>query len=312
MAVRVAHYWIEMHDLPVLIPFLRALGVDFDQRCRGTVLGPVLVMASRQRFGVIQLLQRAGAERNMPFRVWAETHNGAVRKHNEDALVSRPEIGLWAVADGAGGHASGEVASGMLAATLGEAPGDLPAQEMLVDLRERVGQVHEALKREAERRGEGAMIASTIVILLVRAGHFACLWAGDSRIYLLRGGVLEQVTRDHSLVQELVDAGAISAEQAENHPQANVITRAVGSYDELELDKVSGKLEPGDRFLLCSDGLCKTLDDATMTAILNSSGEAGPGVELIGAALERDVRDNVTAVVVDVLPGPDSAGAELD
>jgi protein phosphatase/serine/threonine-protein phosphatase Stp1 len=238
----------------------------------------------------------------MPFRVWAETHNGAVRKHNEDALVSRPEIGLWAVADGAGGHASGEIASGMLAETLADAPGDLSAQDMLVELRNRVGTVHEALKREAARRGEGSIIASTIVILLVRGGHFACLWAGDSRAYLHRGGVMQQITRDHSLVQELVDAGAITAAQAESHPQANVITRAVGSYDELELDKVSGKLEPGDRFLLCSDGLCKTLDEATLTALLEGEDEAGPGVALIAAALEREVRDNVTAVVVDVLP----------
>jgi protein phosphatase/serine/threonine-protein phosphatase Stp1 len=145
------------------------------------------------------------------------------------------------------------------------------------------------------------MIASTIVILLIRGGHFACLWAGDSRAYLLRGGVLQQVTRDHSLVQELVDAGAITAEQAEHHPQANVITRAVGSFDELELDKVSGRLEPGDRFLLCSDGLCKTLDEAALTDILDGDGAAGPGVELIAAALERDVRDNVTAVVVDIV-----------
>jgi protein phosphatase/serine/threonine-protein phosphatase Stp1 len=238
----------------------------------------------------------------MPFRVWAETHNGAVRKHNEDALVSRPDIGLWAVADGAGGHASGEIASGMLAETLADAPGDLSAQDMLVELRNRVGTVHEALKREAARRGEGSIIASTIVILLVRGGHFACLWAGDSRAYLHRGGVMQQITRDHSLVQELVDAGAITAAQAESHPQANVITRAVGSYDELELDKVSGKLEPGDRFLLCSDGLCKTLDEATLTALLEGEDEAGPGVALIAAALEREVRDNVTAVVVDVLP----------
>jgi protein phosphatase/serine/threonine-protein phosphatase Stp1 len=173
---------------------------------------------------------------------------------------------------------------------------------MLVELRTRVGTVHEALKREAARRGEGAMIASTIVILLVRGGHFACLWAGDSRAYLHRGGIMQQITRDHSLVQELVDAGAITAAQAETHPQANVITRAVGSYDELELDKVSGKLEPGDRFLLCSDGLCKTLSEAALTALLEGDDPAGPGVALIAAALEREVRDNVTAVVVDVLP----------
>jgi protein phosphatase/serine/threonine-protein phosphatase Stp1 len=253
----------------------------------------------------------------MAFRVWAETHNGAVRKHNEDALVSRPEIGLWAVADGAGGHASGEVASGMLAETLREATGrdadgELSAKDMLADLRARVGAVHDALKREATRRGEGSIIASTIVILLIRAGHFACLWAGDSRAYLLRGGVLQQVTRDHSLVQELVEAGVITAAQAEGHPQANVITRAVGSYDDLELEKVSGKLEPGDRFLLCSDGLCKTLNEADLAHFVQQDGGAGPGVELIAAALERDVRDNVTAVVVEFAPDDPAEDAADD
>ena len=235
----------------------------------------------------------------MAFRVWAQTHAGAVRKHNEDALLSRPDIGLWAVADGAGGHASGEVASGMLADTLGRVPPGLGPQEMLADLRTRVADVHVALKREAARRGGPIIIASTIVIVTVRGGHFACLWAGDSRAYLMRGGVLQQVTRDHSLVQEMVDAGMISAAEAETHPQANVITRAVGGADdELALDKVSGELAPGDRLLLCSDGLCKTLDQATLAATLAS--DAAVAEALIAAALQGGSRDNVTAVVIEV------------
>ena len=248
----------------------------------------------------------------MAFRVWAQTHAGAVRKHNEDALLSRPDIGLWAVADGAGGHASGEVASGMLAEALGRVPPGLAPQDMLADLRHRVSRVHAALKREAEQRGGLVMIASTIVILAVRGGHFACLWAGDSRAYLMRGGVLQQVTRDHSLVQEMVDAGIISAAEAETHPQANVITRAVGGADEdVELDKVSGELAPGDRLLLCSDGLCKTLDEATLAATLASDAQAGAAEALIAAALKGGSRDNVTAIVIEIgapaeaVPGDD-------
>jgi protein phosphatase/serine/threonine-protein phosphatase Stp1 len=237
----------------------------------------------------------------MPFRVWASTHNGTVRKHNEDAFVSRPDIGLWAVADGAGGHDAGEVASGMLADTLSDIPPSLSGAELLTEVRERVGSVHAALLEEAARRGGGSMIASTLVVLMVRAGHFACLWAGDSRIYLMRGGVMQQVTRDHSLTQELVDAGAITAAQAEHHPQANVITRAVGGGEEvLELEKVSGLLEDGDRFLLCSDGLSKELDEATLAALLATDEGGGPGEALVGAAVAHGARDNVTAVVVDV------------
>lgn len=237
----------------------------------------------------------------MKFRVWAETDNGAVRKHNEDTLIIRPELGLWAVADGAGGHASGEVASGMLAETLSAIPQDLPPADLLATIRTQVSAVHQALKREAARRGEGGMIASTLVTLAIRDEHFACLWAGNSRAYLLREGVLQQVTRDHSLVQELVDAGIIRQDQAESHPQANVITRAVGSEDDdVELDKVSGQTAPGDRFLLCSDGLCKTLDEAALTQLIGSTSETGPAVDLIAAALEQQARDNITAVVIEI------------
>jgi protein phosphatase/serine/threonine-protein phosphatase Stp1 len=245
----------------------------------------------------------------MPFRVWASTHNGTVRKHNEDAFVSRPDIGLWAVADGAGGHDAGEVASGMLAAALSEIPTSLSGAELLNVVRERVAAVHGALLAEAARRGAGSMIASTLVVLMVRDGHFACLWAGDSRVYLLRGGVMQQVTRDHSLTQELVEAGAITAAQAEHHPQANVITRAVGGGDEvLELEKLSGILEPGDRFLLCSDGLSKELDAVTLASLLAADDGEGPGEALVGAAVAHGARDNVTAVVVDVR---DLSAAEL-
>jgi serine/threonine-protein phosphatase Stp1 len=145
------------------------------------------------------------------------------------------------------------------------------------------------------------MIASTVVILLIREGHFVSFWAGDSRGYLLRDRVLQQITRDHSLVQDLVDNGVITPEQAEGHPQSNIITRAVGAdSDTLELDKVSGKLLDGDRFLLCSDGLCKTLDDATIERMLAADGSTNIAETLIEAALQAGARDNITAVVVEV------------
>ena len=237
----------------------------------------------------------------MPFRVWTETDNGAVRKHNEDAFVSRPEIGLWAVADGAGGHASGEVASGMLADVLGALPSGLSAAEMLNACRAGAGAVHDALRRDAAQRGHGAIVASTLVILVVSGGHFACLWAGDSRAYLLRHGAMQQITSDHSLVQELVEQNLIRPDQAETHPQANVITRAVGGDDDvLVLDKVSGQLLPGDRFLLCSDGLNKALPADALARLLAGDGGLGPAAELIAAALEHEASDNVTAVVVEI------------
>jgi protein phosphatase/serine/threonine-protein phosphatase Stp1 len=238
----------------------------------------------------------------MRFQSWAASHPGAVRTHNEDNFVNRPDIGLWAVADGAGGHEAGEVASQMIADTLGAIPFGLSASEMLAQVRLRVAATHQALREEAARRGPRAMIASTLVVLLARDGHFACLWAGDSRIYLLRGGQLVQVTRDHSLVQELVDAGAIKPEDAEGHPRANVITRAVGAdCDPLELDKISDRLIAGDRFLLCSDGLTKTMSDADIGVLLGTE-QGSPSDLLLGAALERQATDNVTAVTVQAAP----------
>jgi serine/threonine protein phosphatase PrpC len=184
----------------------------------------------------------------------------------------------------------------MIATALGGIPAALSAEECLGQVRLRLSAVHEALRDRAAR--ENGMIASTVVVLLVRHGHFVCLWAGDSRVYLLRDGVMAPITRDHSFVQALVDAGTLSAEDAENHPQANIITRAVGAADPtLELDKVTGKLAHGDRFLLCSDGLCKTLDHATMTRLVADLDE--PADRLIAAALAAGARDNVTAVVVE-------------
>lgn len=233
---------------------------------------------------------------------WSLTHAGAVRPHNEDAVVCRADVGVWAVADGAGGHQAGEVASAMIAATLGAIPAALSAEEALSQVRLRLAAVHDALRGKAARElRDGALIASTVVVLLIRDGHFACVWAGDSRAYLLRGGALCAITRDHSLTQELVDAGALTAAEAERHPQANVITRAVGACeDSLNLDKVTGAVLPGDRFLLCSDGLCKTLDDSTIASLTAS---ADPAEQLIAASLAANVRDNVSAVVIEVGDG---------
>lgn len=235
------------------------------------------------------------------FRSWAVTHPGARRKHNEDAYVDRPDLGIWAVADGAGGHAAGEVASGMIAESLEAIPSGLTASELLAEVRLAIERTHAALREEAARRGPDEIVASTVVVMLARGDHFACLWAGDSRAYLLRSGELRQITRDHSLVQELLEAGAIGPDQVANHPRGNVITRAVGAeLDEFILDKVSDRLQPGDRFLLCSDGLCKTLPDNELAIHLGAA-DSVPPQALVDAALAAKVSDNVTAVAVEFI-----------
>ena len=233
------------------------------------------------------------------FRSWAATHPGAKRGHNEDAYVDRPDLGLWAVADGAGGHAAGEVASGMIADALQAIPPGLAASELLAQVRLAIERTHASLREEAAQRGPDVLVASTVVVMLARGEHFACLWAGDSRAYLLRNGTLRQITRDHSLVQELLEAGAIGPDEVENHPRANVITRAVGAeVDEFTLDKVSDRLVPGDRFLLCSDGLCKTLPESELGTLL-AAPDGEPSKALVDAALAMNVSDNVTAVAVE-------------
>jgi len=231
----------------------------------------------------------------------AITHPGTVRKYNEDAYTSCPEIGLWAVADGVGGHEAGDFASQIVTDILRGVPAGLSAAELLAEVYLRLGNAHQRLQKEAAERGPDTIIATTVVVLLLRQDHFACLWAGDSRAYLLRDGQIVQVTRDHSLVQELIDANAISPAEAENHPRANVITRAVGSGDSLMLDKVSDRVRDGDRFLLCSDGLWKMLHDDELAGLLKGNGQV-PAEELLAAALERNADDNVTVVTVEVSP----------
>lgn len=243
----------------------------------------------------------------MSWTSWAVTDVGTVRSANEDALVDRPDLRLWAVADGAGGHQHGEVAAQALKAAL-EAPSERAGGDLVAEVRARVAGVHEALRRradaEAEASGGAITIASTLVVLLADGQHFACLWCGDSRAYLLRGGTLSPLTRDHSMVQEMVDAGVLDAEAAERHPRANVLTRAIGADGaDPELDKITGRAEPGDRFLLCSDGLFKALDAG---AIGRLTGGEDPARALIRAALDAAARDNVTAIVVQA-PGPAAA-----
>jgi protein phosphatase/serine/threonine-protein phosphatase Stp1 len=190
----------------------------------------------------------------------------------------------------------------MVAAALRAIPGTLNAEDTILQIRQRLTETHAALQDRAALQGNGAIIASTVVVLVVRQGKFGCLWAGDSRAYLLRNDSFRQITRDHSLVQELVDAGHIKAQEAERHPRANVITRAVGASGEaLELDMVTGAVRDGDRFLLCTDGLSKAVDEAVLAGILRADGPDSAADKLLAAALAQKARDNVTAVVMEVM-----------
>jgi len=231
-------------------------------------------------------------------RSWAASHAGG-RAQNEDAHLDRPDLGLWVVADGAGGHRDGAIAARAVVAALETIPAGLSAAEVMVQVRLRLASVDTTLRAGAAMLGENAIIASTVVVLIVRGNFFACLWAGDSRAYLLRQGMLHQLTRDHSIVQELLDSGAIFME-AEAHPQANIITRAIGGGEPLQLDKISGTIELGDRLLLCCDGISKTVPAQELARLLDEPLDDRTAVRLLDAAMARAVSDNITAIVVAV------------
>jgi protein phosphatase/serine/threonine-protein phosphatase Stp1 len=222
-----------------------------------------------------------------------------MRQHNEDNYVNRPDLGLWAVADGAGGHHAGDVASRIVTDALRTVPAGLSGTALLAEIRHRIANAHVALWAEAARYSREAMCVSTVVVLLTREDYYACLWAGDSRAYLLRSGRFCRLTRDHSVVQELFDAGAISAAEVAHHPSANLITRAVGA-EHLDLDKVTDRLYPGDRFLLCSDGLFKAVPEPGLAEMLAADHD-DIAERLLTAALAYHADDNVTAVAVEVL-----------
>jgi protein phosphatase/serine/threonine-protein phosphatase Stp1 len=228
---------------------------------------------------------------------YAVTDVGQKRSLNEDSYLDRPDAGLWAVADGVGGADAGEVASSAVTEALAQIPAELSGSDMLAAVRHRIDAVHGELLTLAAERAAGTMIASTVTVLMVQGDHFACLWAGDSRAYLLRNGELRRLTTDHTLVQTMVDDGRITAAEAETHPRANVITRAVGA-EEADLDKVIGDVQPGDRFLLCTDGLTKELPEAELAALLAVPDGMSPAELLVEAVRARGARDNVTAVVV--------------
>jgi serine/threonine protein phosphatase PrpC len=231
------------------------------------------------------------------------TDVGTVRKVNEDALLERPDIGLWAVADGMGGHRAGDYASQLIVRSLDALRGPIGAAALLSEARNRLAHVNRRLRSESG--GSGQTMGSTVVVLMVSARHYCCLWAGDSRAYLLRDRRLVQLTRDHSHVQELVDRGLLTPKEAHNHPQGNIVTRAVGADDDLMLDKRNDRAHPHDLFLLCSDGLTKEVADSEIAYTLESYPVDQAAGALVKLAVTRGASDNVTAVLVELQP-PDA------
>jgi len=245
------------------------------------------------------------------------TDVGHVRVVNEDALLDAPP--LFVVADGMGGHAAGDAASALVVEELaalvagadgpdGRAPDERALRDALTRADRRVRAISDASGRPL---GAGTTVAAAL-LLDAEGEHPAwlVLWCGDSRVYRWAGGDLEQVSVDHSVVQELVDDGSLTPEEARRHPARNVITRAVGIGPGLRADAVRLPVRPGERLVVCSDGLTNEVDDEALAAALAAgTGAQASAAALVAAALESGGRDNVTVVVVDV-PGDRAAAAD--
>jgi protein phosphatase len=237
---------------------------------------------------------------------------GRVRGVNQDACLARPQFGLWAIADGMGGHYDGALASREIVSALAAIPRPRLLGAGASRVYRALAGVNARLLEVARQRGED-IVGSTVLVFLTVGRYAALLWAGDSRAYRLRGNDFLQLTVDHSRVQAMVDADLVGAEEADSHPLANVLLRAVGSESRLVLDQRVLEVRSGDRFLLCSDGLYRELESHEIASVLRGSPAADAAPALVACARERGGKDNISAIVLECTRAPasndDSAGA---
>ena len=243
---------------------------------------------------VEQSQDTAGESTPLAWSSSARTNVGFVRSANEDAFLDAREEGLWVVADGMGGHSRGDAASQAVVNSLVTFKRSDDLTHNIENLESRLLAANQACRAMVR----GKVIGSTVAAMFAFDPFCFFLWAGDSRIYRLRDGEMKQMTEDHSLVQEMCALGELTPEEAEHHPSSNIITRAVGVHDKLRIEMQYTTVHPGDRYLLCSDGLYKDLDKDEIQYLM----AAGPAHQalnnLVNLALNRGGSDNVTAIVV--------------
>lgn len=241
----------------------------------------------------------SGMDGSPHWRSFACTDTGAVRKINEDSMLDQPDRGVWVVADGMGGHSAGDKASQLVVAKCS-------ALDLDDDLADCIDAIDNALVssntalREMAIADNKRTIGCTAAAVVARGKYIACLWAGDSRVYRHRpGDGLSQLTQDHAMVEQLVTQGLLKREEAENHPQANLITRAVGAGDVLFVDVELFEVTAGDCLMICSDGLYKEVTENEIGKILADKNVEDKADALVDLALSRRARDNTTVIVVE-------------
>ena len=228
----------------------------------------------------------------------AKTDVGVVRDANEDAIFEKPEIGLWAVADGMGGHLVGDVASGKIVAALDSVEPDPVLSRYVNKVEDALLDVNEKMLEYAQVMFDEGTMGSTVVSLIIKDRIGVCLWTGDSRLYRYRNQKLLQLTRDHSQLEDMIEFGLLSREHAASYAQKNVITRAIGVESPLYLDVTIFTTQIGDIFILCSDGLYNAVNEQELIDALASRNVENIAEELIQKAIQQGAPDNVSVVVV--------------
>ena len=227
-----------------------------------------------------------------------DTNVGVVRQYNEDSVLSMPEEQFWAVADGMGGYEAGNVASNMIVSALKELKPEERLNRLVNSIEDRLLDVNHRILEYADIMLDGRTLGSTVVTLAIKGRVGVCMWVGDSRLYRYRNKQLVQLSRDHSQVEEQIQQGFITAEQAENHPESNVITRAVGADKELYVDINVFSTQQGDTFLLCSDGLYNMVPKQALTDTLANLPIDQAVDSLIEQAIEQGGDDNISVVII--------------
>jgi len=228
------------------------------------------------------------------------THVGCVRTCNEDAYLEMPDSGLWCVADGMGGHESGDVASQRIIQALEQLGREYQGDELSVRVTDVLQAVNTELLEHARSIGEDAVVGSTVVVLVLEGENYHCYWTGDSRCYLWRDNYLKCITRDHTLVSEAVAEGRLTEEQAYKHPKGHVLTRAIGAYKDVTVDVESGIIFEGDTFMLCTDGLTKVFNDQMIAERLLYAPPEQVNGRLIDEALSLGANDNLTSIMLSI------------
>jgi len=240
--------------------------------------------------------------RPVKWSCYSDSDVGVVREINEDSVMSNPDAGLWAVADGMGGYEAGNVASNMIVKSLEEIGQQDFLDDFVNQVEDQILDVNDRILEYAEIMLDGRTLGSTVVSLIIQGQAGACLWVGDSRLYRLRSDTLVKLSRDHSRVEELLQQGVISQAEVENHPESNVITRAVGIGDELYVDLNVFNVQLGDAYLLCSDGLYNTVSDAEILEQLSNYAPEQGVNNLVQMALDNGAPDNVSVIIVKGMP----------